>query len=452
VTVSQPTSQLSIQKHLSATQWWTPEKLLEYQFQRLARLLEHSWRTVPFYRSRLETAGLVPGRGLSPERWRALPLLTRRDIQRAEAALHSSEIPQGHGPVFSVTTSGSTGMPVTVQGTALSARYLAAFVLRNHLWHRRDFSQKIGFIGRLPATAKPQDGCVVQPRWGDEATYPFQTGPAALIDISTPIERQAAWLATERPAYLVLYPSVLAALLEAAAPSGATIEEALTFGEVVTAELREACWRTWNARVVDSYSAQEVGVIALQCPGRDHYHVQSEAALVEVLDDSGNPVKPGAIGKVVVTPLYNFAMPLVRYEIGDYAEVGETCACGRGLPVLRRILGRARNVLRTPEGLHFWPRFGSHEFRTVAPIVQYQVVQTRIDAIEGRLVTERPLTAEETARLERLIRSKLPYPFEVRFRFCDSLPRQPGGKYEDFRSEIASESASGKFTTDNGIG
>jgi phenylacetate-CoA ligase len=437
--VPQPPQQL--QAHLAKTQWWAPEKLLGYQLQRLAGLLEHSRQTVPFYRSRLEAAGLTPDRDLSLEAWRALPLLTRRDVQQAEATLYSAKLPEEHGRVTSVKTSGSTGTPVAVRTTELSARRLAAFVLRNHLWHRRDFSRKIGLIAKLPDTAKARDGVVTQSRWGDELTYPFPTGPAALIDISHPIERQLAWLDEERPDYLVLYPSVLTALLEASAShvgDATAVKEALTFGEVVTPELREECLRTWNARVVDSYSAQEVGVIALQCPGREHYHVQSEAILVEVVDDSGNPVEPGAIGKVVVTPLHNFAMPLLRYEIGDYAEVGEPCPCGRGLPVLRRILGRTRNILVTPSGARFWPRFGSHEFRTLAPIVQHQFVQTRLDTLEARFVTERPLTADETAKLDRLLRSKLPYPFKLDFRFPESLPRAASGKYEDFRSEIES--------------
>jgi phenylacetate-coenzyme A ligase PaaK-like adenylate-forming protein len=61
---------------------------------------------------------------------------------------------------------------------------------------------------------------------------------------------------------------------------------------------------------------------------------------VEVLDEEGRPCAPGETGRVVATSLNNFAMPLIRYETGDTAEVGAPCPCGRGLPVLTRIMGR----------------------------------------------------------------------------------------------------------------
>ena len=113
--------------------------------------------------------------------------------------------------------------------------------------------------------------------------------------------------------------------------------------------------------------------------------------LVEVIDAAGQPCAPGQVGRVVVTPLFNYAMPLLRYELGDYAEVGPPCPCGRGLPVLTRILGRERNALLVaPTGERYWPAFGSRKFTEIAPIVQHQFVQKDAEWIEARLVTERP--------------------------------------------------------------
>src|SRR3546814_12850457 len=88
------------------------------------------------------------------------------------------------------------------------------------------------------------------------------------------------------------------------------------------------------------YSTHEFGYLAFQCPQHDHYHVQAEAALVEVLNEAGKPCRPGEIGQVVTTPLLNFAMPMISYAVGDLAEVGPPCPGGRGLQVRKRILGR----------------------------------------------------------------------------------------------------------------
>src|SRR3546814_5152572 len=78
----------------------------------------------------------------------------------------------------------------------------------------------------------------------------------------------------------------------------------------------------WGLKIVDMYSTQEIGYLAFQCPQHDHYHVQAEAALVEVLNEAGESCRPGEIGQVVTTPLLNFAMPMIRYAVGDLAEVG----------------------------------------------------------------------------------------------------------------------------------
>ena len=108
---------------------------------------------------------------------------------------------------------------------------------------------------------------------------------------------------------------------------------------------------------------------------------------------------------MVLTDLHNFAMPLVRYEIGDYAEAGGPCPCGRGLPVLRRIIGRVRNMLVTASGDRLWPYFGARHILDVAPILQQQFVQKDYDLIEARFVTEAPLGAEQENRLRHLILS-----------------------------------------------
>ncbi|MCW5606054.1 MAG: hypothetical protein KIT18_16045, partial [Burkholderiales bacterium] len=139
---------------------------------------------------------------------------------------------------------------------------------------------------------------------------------------------------------------------------------------------------------------------------------------------------------IVVTALHNFAMPLVRYEIGDYAEVGPPCPCGRGLPVLKRIIGRARNMLVTRDGKRLWPAFGSRRLAQIAPVLQHQFVQKSHDMMEARLVTVSPLTPEQERELRDHILSRLPAGFSVRFAYCESIPRSAGGKFEDFISEV----------------
>jgi phenylacetate-CoA ligase len=135
---------------------------------------------------------------------------------------------------------------------------------------------------------------------------------------------------------------------------------------------------------------------------------------------------------VVVTALHNFAMPLLRYELGDYAVAGAPCRCGRGLPVLQRILGRVRNMLRLAGGERYWPMLGTRGFAHLAPVLQHQFVQTACDRLELRIVAARPLTSGEEAALREHVTRRLPAPMQVDIRCCADIPRSAGGKFEDF--------------------
>ena len=426
---------LALQYQLEQSQWWPPETLVEHQLRQLELLLVHTARTVPFYRGRLDAlAGL--GRGeLTMDAWRRLPVLRRTDIQEAGAALVSRRLPRDHGQSVEVSTSGSTGRPITVKGTAVTGLFFRALSLRYHLWHGRDFSGRTAKIARLsPSAAKDEAG-------HKRATWVpgYPSGPFVEFDVSRPVAEQLAWLEAENPAHLVTYPSNLLSLLrhcekkEVRLPA---LRGVATLGEVLEPEVRAACERVWGVPVGDSYSAQEVGIIALQCPESPHYHVQSESVLAEILDGDGKPCAPGGTGRLVVTDLHNFAMPLIRYEIGDYAEAGEPCPCGRGLPVITRILGRTRNMLTLPSGEQIWPAFAKALREALPQLRQAQLVQRTLDEIEVRLVVARPLTPREEDRARRALGKALSDAFAYRFVYVDEIPRSAAGKFEEVKSAL----------------
>lgn len=432
---------LNYQKALQDSQWWPADRLARLARAKLRRLVEHAVQTVPLHRQRLEHAGILVGERIDLAAWPALPTLTRKDLQERGAEFESNAVPRAHGPVVTTTTSGSTGMAVTVKGTVFDAAASKAMTLRFALWHPHDFTGKFASIRRVKDRHSDYPAGSRAERWADTATFPFATGPAVRLSTRASVAEQVEWLQREDPDYLRTYPSLVLALAEHCHRNGITLphlEHVSTLGEVVTAEMREACWRAWDVPVIDVYSAQEVCEIAFQCPEHEHYHALSESIFVEVVDGAGKACAPGEIGRVLVTPLHNYAMPLLRYELGDYAEVGPPCPCGRGLPVLKRILGRERNsLLVTRGGERYWPSFGTRTFRKIAPIVQHQFVQKTRDMIEARFVTERPLTAEEEARLRQHILSQLPGLFLLSFDYRDNIPRNAGGKFETFISEVA---------------
>lgn len=432
---------LALLQQLEHSQWWPVETLLERQRVQLESLLLHASATVPFYAERLTRAGYRPDRPLTAEIWSAIAPLDRGTLQSAGDALNSNRVPPSHGAVRTWSSSGSTGQAVTVRQTALVRQVRRALTIRNQLWHGYDFSAKMGVIRNLPdGTAEYPHGLSL-PDWGEMTRNAIVTGPSVSLSVSASTDQQVEWLERQQPDYLHMFATIANELLRHISDHGGgpqRLRHVTTFAEMLGPETRELCREIWGIELADLYSAREVGIIALQCPEAEHYHVQSEAILVEVLDDDNRPCGPGEIGRVVVTPLHNFATPMIRYVIGDYAEVGEPCGCGRGLPVLTRVLGRSRNMLTLPDGRRIWPRLSETRYREVAPIRQFQIVQKSPQLLEVALVAERPVTADEEARLRSLILGRTGCPdLEVGFRYCDSIRRAAGGKYEDFRSEVS---------------
>jgi phenylacetate-CoA ligase len=129
----------------------------------------------------------------------AVPIITRKQIQEAEKNLLSDAIPASHGKAHKVTTSGSTGMNVTVSATELSDFFWRAFTLRDHLWHGRDFQGKMAIIRRFaPSQALPPNG-EIHAGWGPSVNAVYTSGPLVMLNITASVEQQLAWLQQQSP-------------------------------------------------------------------------------------------------------------------------------------------------------------------------------------------------------------------------------------------------------------
>lgn len=425
---------------LHETEKLSQEALLEHQLRRAEALLDHAGRTVPLYAERFGPylASFGPG-VLTLERFRELPFLTRADLRDRAATLVSSDSPAGHHRVRETKSSGSTGVPITVQIDAASNTVRGVLSVRDHSWHRRDPAQKLAVIRAEPSAPGPNGA------YGAAWSHHKKSGPLAILDVSTPLGVQLDWLVRQEAGYLSTYGTNAAALLALAEKKQIRLpwlREIGTFAEVLPPGTREAARRVWGVPLVDGYSASEFGFVAFECREARRMHVQSESVLLEILRDDGSPCEPGELGRVVMTALHAFYMPLIRYDIGDYAALGEPCDCGRGLPVLERVVGRVRNMLVLPNGDRFWPRFGSITLGDVAPLEQFRLVQKSLERLELEFTSKRELTQEERARVERLVLGALRplvepvHPLSLSLTRVEAISRSAGGKFEDFVSEL----------------
>jgi phenylacetate-CoA ligase len=430
---------LAVLHQLQRTQYLEPHELRELQFRQIAALAAHVDRTVSHYGISLRRAGIKPSMTITEAAWQNVPILTRTAVQDAGAALHAREVPHGHGSIASATTSGSSGRPVTIRKTALSRFYWQCFVLREQDWHQRDLGQlRMTLLRDEQRTDAAADPLRRAADWGEPISTVYPTGPAILVDYRAEVSFLWDAVLRERPVFLTTFPSLLAALVRESLADGRKpdgLREVRTVGEALSGDLRTICEAAWGVRMTDIYSAAEIGVIAYPCREHGRMHVQSESVKLEILRDDGTPCEVGEEGRVVLTPLHNFAMPLIRYEIGDRAAFGGPCACGRTLPVLAGIPGRARDMLTLPNGGRRFPYYGHGEIMRIESIMQHQVAQTGPDQIEIRLVVRRRLTGDEEARVTAIASRHLGEPFSVRVVYRAELTRGPGGKFAEFTNE-----------------
>ncbi|HSC89576.1 MAG TPA: hypothetical protein VLC09_19975 [Polyangiaceae bacterium] len=397
---------------------------------RLARL------GTPHGRERLP-ASLGEG-PLTWERFRSIPLLTRAELQAQGERLELSRPPPGLKVTGSTTTSGSTGMPVTSKSTWGLGVMTRALGLRMQRAHGFDLDAPAAFITTPtpPGAADPPLG-----RKGGPWAAPAGSGPSLQLDLLASTDAQLDWLGSQRPPHLATYPSNLQALLmrsreRGLAPPGVRLI-ALS-SEPIGEELLRLAADVWGARVVATYSANEVGAIAFSATDGQDLVVQSENVLVEVLRDDGSACEPGEVGRVVLTTLQDMLRPLIRYEIGDYAEVAPARPDSPvTLPRLRRVLGRERTMIRLPDGRRVWPHFEFEPLLRLGCLRRWQLVQKSDLSIEVRVVPLSSGGLDEVARtaIGDVVRAALPG-VEARVVEVAEIERGARGKYLELISEL----------------
>lgn len=410
-----------------------------FQDKAIMELASHSLASVPAYKDRLSCLVKRDG-SLDLSRWQDVPLLERKEAVTLGADLFSNQVPQMHLPITTKHTSGSTGIPLEFKKTQFSSLMSSAITLRYHRWHKFDYSLNL---------------CSIRPRKNDEWLWPkgemqvgwepyssnsMDAGMYFTLNINTPVEQQVEWLRRKKPKYLHSFATNLRALamfFEEHGGEQLKLSGILSYGEMLPDDTREIVTRVFGCNLVDCYSSRECGYMALQSPETNNYLVQSEVNLVEVLNDHGQACQPGEMGKVVVTSFHEFSQPLIRYVIGDYAEVGSNDQSGLPFPVLSKINGRFRNMFRLADGGLIQPDFTIEVIREHLRPKQWQVAQTEISKIEVRIVPGVDPAEMNTKAMTNYIRQLLGKDMVIEYKIAHNLQNSITGKHEDYVCELA---------------
>ena len=206
--------------------------------------------------------------------------------------------------------------------------------------------------------------------------------PALRLDATERLEQMVRRMNEWQPEVLAAYPSVLKALAEEqiAGRLRIRLRSVATSAEVLTEETRRRVRQAWGVRIYDTYGATEYAPIAAEC-AHGRKHLFEDGAIIEIVDERGKAVPPGALGDRVLLTVFNrWTQPLIRYEISDMTRpIAGECDCGRKLQLIERIEGRVEEVLRFPSHLDSAPVAIHpnvfHQALETAPVAGWQVAQ-----------------------------------------------------------------------------
>lgn len=428
-------------RELEAIQWWDEGRLHDHSARRLADLLIHAADQVPFHQ-RLKHERITPATAM--EILASLPFTTKTNLQGDAPLMLARHQPRR---VAVKTTGGSTGQAVTVRKDREAMAMARAAMWLGYGWHGIAIGDRCARFWGVPRTGRRRALAVL----GDWAMNRLRFSAFAFDDDD--LKRYWLTMQRRRPSWLYGYASMLSLLAECAEREGwdgrsLGVKAAISTSEVLAEPQRSLIERVFGAPCRVEYGCGEIGPIAYECE-RAQLHVIASDVLLEVLDSTGSPVAPGEVGEVVVTDLNNRAMPLIRYQIGDYAVAGDRCSCGRAFPVLASMWGRAYDYVTAPSGKRYHGEFFMYIFEDLrtrgVSFRGYQIVQERHGEIDVAVVPIGMLTPADRERIAALFAQRLPE-LRVNLRESSGIPRAPSGKVQVIRNLLAAASAPGRDT------
>ncbi|TFH48503.1 MAG: hypothetical protein E4H01_06210 [Lysobacterales bacterium] len=401
------------------------ERLLYTQ---LENLLTHAKRYSPFWSERLKSWA---GQGFPvKELLSLLPELSRRELQSRFDELSANFPHRKRMHTSTLVTSGSTGTPVSIEHLVEIHNPLqCAAMLLTSRWHKIEPNKPTG-------TLRPK----VEDNDRVPLGYPFRWyGPVAMGFSCQTADRDYGeiydYCAKRNPSYLLAGPTLLRNLARFAIRNGRNDlrpEVALSYGSVVTNEIREIVRDGLSTKIVNRYSSEETGIIAIQCPTNDHLHVLSPLVFVEIVDDSGAECPIGQPGRVLVTNMHSYGMPLIRYDIGDIAEWGEPCDCGIALPVIKELWGRKRHNITDPDGrTRFVKVIFARDFEDTWNIEEYCFVLHQNAVVVAYLRAKEP-SQKLSDTIVQMVQKALGYPYPVKVHFVSEIDWGLSWKKEAF--------------------
>lgn len=415
------------------SQYWTPEQIEAYQMRHLRALLEHAYRHVPHYRTSFDCLGLKPSDIQSTADLCYIKPIRKQDVfdnlQAFMADNASTFKSRKH------VTGGTTGQLLTYRQDGKAWALNWAVKMRTFEWAGYHYGKdRLGVMAGGSLT--PQRNMSLHDYAWRRANNYFSM-PITHLDEEV-MEQYFRQLLSQHIRFLRGYPSALATFASFLRDGGRRLPMKAVFStaEVLYPHQRELMREVFACEVFDTYGCGDGMGHATECECHNGLHVCSEASVMQIVDAQGNCVAPGEEGEVVLTSLFDYTMPLIRYAPGDRAVVKRgTCRCGRGGMMLERIAGRVADTFKLPNGRVL--NGLSIPFEELSKtLARFQIVQAKPDVVEVRIVPKMTVKTDLIERIRNLMRYHCGEGITIEVSIVDRIEVPPSGKFRYIVSEV----------------
>lgn len=422
---------------LKQSEFQSKALLQELQTRELRKLVSHAYHTTEYYRELLDEVGLKPSDLTTIDDLKSVPILTKNQIRkRHQAFLSRSFTIRGLSKIY---TSGTTGSPLTVFYDLNSRRKNYAFFNRVRSWQSiKSREKRATFYGRVIVPPK-QKG---PPFWRydiAENNYLFSSYHMSPINLPYYCDE----LRRLQPVEIRGYPSSLYTLAQYMLDhkrSDIFPKAIFTTAETLLEHVREIIEKAFMCKVTDTYGCTEMGFYISQCE-YGTYHAHPEYGIVEAVSSQGAATDIGG-GDLVCTGFINYAMPLIRYKIGDVIAIDEEeCRCGRHFPIITSILGRTDDIIVTPDG----KRVGRLDpiFKGTLGVKEAQIIQTQQNEIVMKVVKKEDYSSKDMEFLSDELHKRVGASMRIKFEFVSEIEKDPNGKFRSVVSLVNRNGANG---------
>ena len=417
-------------RFLEEAQYWPHEKIAAKQAEDLQRLIKISYDEVPFYRELMDNTGIKPADIKSPADLSKMPIVTKDMLREVYPDKTTRTTGQ---KTYTASTSGSTGKNFYVMEDASTAG-----------WYRASFMLSLEWAGWQIGDPHLQTGMTLQrsiDRRLKELIMRCHYVSAYALD-NNHLKNMLNVIQKKQLSFVFGYPGSIYYLAKFATKNGWSrpLKSIVTWGDTLYPHYREEIEEVFHTQVYDTYGCAEGIQIAAQCEV-GNYHLHALDAVVEFLDDDGEPVQPGEIGNIVVTRLHPGPMPLIRYAIGDLGTPAgpEPCECGRSFPLMQSIRGRDADVITTPSGNRLIVHFFTGVLEHFRDIDSFQVEQMTPKAILIRIQAKTKIDQNTLNHIKTILADRGASDLQIDFEIVDTIPLPPTGKHRFVISKMSSK-------------